>query len=431
MWFFLYNLLSFLFSPIIIMILMVKKRCRPGLAYRLGICLPAFSSTNSSIIWIHAVSLGEALAVAPFIQALHARYPQASILVSTVTETGREVVLQRFGRIAHHSYFPLDWPWVVERFVSRVKPAVFIIIETELWPNVLKRLEERGVPTILVNGRLSSRSFKRYLWIRPFMSQILSKLSLVLVQTERDKERFIELGVSPERVHRTGSMKFDQALPEMSQSSHQMGESIIPVEIGGKWIIAGSTHFEEEMILLRIFQEIINVYPDVNLMLAPRHIERADKLEEAVREKGFKVLRRTTMGNPNEIQGSRVVILDTRGELAQVYRWASLTFVGGTLIPVGGHNLLEPARWAKPVYFGPYTDHCQDIARLLVEAGGGVQVQDEHELLASLMHGLSDQAWRERVGDAAKEVVLKNQGVVKRNLTLISEIMDSRLTSNR
>ncbi len=426
MWFLVYNLLNILLSPVIIIILLAKKRCRPGLMQRLGIRLPHPTPKDKPVIWIHAVSLGEATAVVPLIHAMHERYPWALIMVSTITETGREVVQERLPGVAHHCYFPLDWPWVVRRYVENMRPAVFIVVETELWPNVLRYLSSHGVPTILVNGRLSSRSFDRYLWVRSFMAQIVSMMSLILVQSERDQDRFVKLGVSPERIQCTGSMKFDQADSKNVQPVDHTLDTIRTIERDEEWIIAGSTHPEEELMLLRIFQEISRVHPQVNLLLAPRHVERANKLEQTVRNLGIRVFRRTKMGNHNEVPGPRVMILDTRGELAQVYKLASLTFVGGTLVPMGGHNLLEPARWAKPVYFGPYTDHCQEIATLLIDSGGGVQVQNEKELLASFMRGLNDPEWRERMGHAAKGVVQKNQGVVQRNLDLISRFIDGR-----
>ena len=426
MWFLAYNFLNILLSPVIIIILLAKKRCRPGLWQRLGIRLPESIPGDKPVIWVHAVSLGEATAVLPLVHAVNERFPGAWVMVSTITETGREVVRERLSGAAHHCYFPLDWPWVVRRFVERLRPAVFIVVETELWPNVLKYLWNHGVPSILVNGRLSSRSFDRYLWVRSFMAEILSMMSLVLVQSERDQDRFVKLGLSPDRVHCTGSMKFDQVEALKDQSFDGIVDWIRAGDHDEEWIIAGSTHSEEELMLLRIFQEISRVRPQVNLLLAPRHIERAEKLEQTVRNHGFNVCRRTKMGEPKKVSGPRVVILDTRGELAKIYGLASLTFVGGTLVPVGGHNLLEPARWGKPVYFGPYTDHCQEIATRLLEAGGGVQVQNEKELLTNLMRGLNDPDWRDRTGQAAKRVLQKNQGVVQRNLELISRFIENR-----
>ena len=428
MWFLLYNLLSIVLSPAVVAILLLKKRCRRGLWQRVGIRLADPTPSGNPVIWLHAVSLGEATAAVPLVRAMHERYPQVVIMVSTITETGREVVEQRLGDVARHFYFPLDWPWVVRRFVRQLRPTAFIVVETELWPNLLKCLWHQGVPTILVNGRISSRSFRRYLCIRSFMAQILSLLSLCLVQSDRDRERLLELGASSEQVRLTGNMKFDHISLMDDQRSEDTLSSIVRAHEDEAWIIAGSTHPEEENILLRGFQQLSHIFPHVCLLLAPRHIERADKLEQTVLDLGLKVVRRSVLGKGGEVlQGPRVVILDTRGELADVYAMATLTFVGGTLVPIGGHNLLEPARWGKPVFFGPHTDHCQEIATRLVEAGGGIQAQNEIELIALLKRGLEDREWREGMGHVSKQVVEMNQGVVQQNLDLISGLIDERL----
>ncbi|MEC4675107.1 MAG: 3-deoxy-D-manno-octulosonic acid transferase, partial [Nitrospirota bacterium] len=422
------NLLSFVLSPAVVAILLLKKRCRRGLWQRLGVRLADPAPPGKPVIWLHAVSLGEVTAAVPLVRAIHERYPQVVIMVSTITETGREVVEQRLGDVARHFYFPLDWSWVVRRVVRQLRPAAFIVVETELWPNLLKCLWKHGVPTILVNGRISSRSFGRYLLIRSFMAQILSMLSLCLVQSDRDRERLLELGASSEQVRRTGNMKFDHI---SLMKDHRLEDTLsarMRMKEEEDWIIAGSTHSEEENILLRGFQELSLIFPHLCLLLAPRHIERADRLEQTVLDLGLKVVRRTLLEKGGEaLQGPRVVILDTRGELADVYALATLTFVGGTFVPVGGHNLLEPARWGKPVFFGPHTDHCQEIATRLIEAGGGIQAKNEIELLALLKRGLEDREWREGMGRIARQVVEMNQGVVQQNLELMSGLIDEGL----
>ena len=429
MWFFLYNLLNVLFSPVILLTLMAKKRCRKGLGQRLGLILPELGPVYAPVLWVHAVSLGEASAVIPLVHRLHDSYPTAKIFVSTITETGREVVVDRLSQVAHHCYFPLDWPWSIRRVIRRLQPAVFIVVETELWPNVLRYLRSHGVPTILVNGRLSSRSYVRYHWIRPFMKQVLGNLTLGLVQSGRDAERFMALGLSQDRVKPTGNMKFDQG-PHLNDGMILgLSRAIILERMGEGWIVAGSTHAEEERILLQVFQKLLILYPSVKLLLAPRHIERTEKLEHTVRDLGLKVIRRTTLGHSMEVGDSQVLILDSRGELAQVYGLATLAFVGGTLIPVGGHNLLEPARWGKPVIFGPFTDHCQETATVLLNGGGGIQVQNEEQLLDQWIRGFADPEWRKRVGMAAKEVVSKHQGVVEENFQLIKGFIDGHVNS--
>lgn len=431
MWYLAYNLVLFLTSPLIVVTLMAKKRCRRGLLQRMGVFLPELEPSRQPVLWIHAVSLGEVLAVVPLVLGLRARYPFLKMKVSTVTETGREAVEQRLSGIVDHCYLPLDWPWTVLRYVRRIRPAAFIFVETELWPNLFRCLHRHGVPTILVNGRLSSRSFQNYRLIRGFMARVLSTLSLCLVQSDRDWQRMVQLGAPLKQVHRTGNMKFDQEMNVDLNSTVSIKPGSIGLAPGEELIVAGSTHAEEEDAILKCYEQVCREYPTVVLLLAPRHIERANQVEESIKAYGMKVVRRSQIQNQNDWAqspgGPRVIILDSLGELASVYCWAWVAFVGGTLVPVGGHNLLEPAGWGKPVFFGPFTDHCAETARLLLQGGGGAQVQNWEELAAFFLESFRNRAWATQMGRSAREVIHEHQGVVQRNLSFIAEVLEPEI----
>ncbi len=426
MWYGLYNVILILAFPVILCALLLKKRCRSGLLQRIGWIVPRGWDSRQNVLWIHAVSLGEVSAIVPFVTALHHQYPAVRIIVSTVTETGREAVRQRLPNIATHCFLPLDYPWIVNRFITSLNPIGFLVVETELWPNLLRSLSCRGIPSVIINGRLSSRSFSRYQWIRPFMRQILSTVALGLLQSGRDERRFVELGALPDRMHRTGNMKFDLTMNGGSASQPSIQRSAFRLSEDERLLVAGSTHPIEEEILLKSYRELIRSCSNVVLLLAPRHIERCDVLVQTIEDFGFPAVRRSRLlgGVAQEAVGPRVILLDTRGELAQVYGLAFMAFVGGTLVPVGGHNLLEPPVWGKPVCFGPYTDHCHEIADLLIESGGGIRVRNGRELTETFVKGMQNQAWVSQIGLSVRKVIDDNQGVVERNLAMVAEVID-------
>jgi len=429
MWHLLYNGLLLIAAPIILVILLVKKRCRRGLAQRFGFSAPPIHSDHRPLIWVHAVSLGEAVAVTPLVKELHRRHPQYRFVVSTVTETGREAVEQRLAGIAEHLYAPLDFPWIVSRLISHLRPALYLFVETELWPNLLRGLHRQGIPIAMVNGRLSTRSFARQQWgpVRSFYRTMLQRLSLCLMQSDRDVERIVALGADVGSVQRTGNIKFDQPLPISSESDSIRAN--LRLHEGERLFVAGSTHPGEEEALVDCYRSLVTHVPSAVLLLAPRHIERVEQVETMIRARGIIVQRRTTLPaiEGTVPAGPRVIILDSRGELAAFYREAEATYVGGTLIPVGGHNLLEPAVWGKPVLFGPYTDHCAEIASLLVEAGGGLRVRDAEDLTREVIRLFEQRDECAKMGRSARAVVEQNQGALK----LTVEAIETLLTFHR
>jgi len=436
MWYLLYNSLLLLVSPIILFVLLAKQRCRRGLPQRLGLrAEPPASGPDgrAGCIWIHAVSLGEVVAVAPLVRELRRRYPETRLVVSTVTETGREAVEQRLEGVAEHRYAPLDFPWVVNQAIDRLKPSLYIFVETELWPNILRSLQRRNVPSILVNGRLSTRSFERQRLpvIRDFYRTMLNMISCCLMQSERDAQRMIELGAEPSRVRCTGNIKFDQPIPKAGAGGTAVSKAALGLTDRELLLVAGSTHPGEEEAIVNAYRILSPEFPELRLVLAPRHIERAAQVEQMILVKGLTVSRRSTGEQaPMAGEGARVLVLDTRGELALLYRDAVVAFVGGTLAPVGGHNLLEPAVWGKPVLFGPHTDHCAEVAALLVKAQGGSVVRDEQALVQDLRALLRDPAALQRMGQAAQRVVADNQGALQRSAEVIATFLPAREASN-
>ena len=431
MWYLLYNMALVIGAPFIVVALFLKKRCRRGFTQRVGLALPKVGDPKAEVLWVHAVSMGEVLAIISFVSAIHKAYPELKIIISTVTETGRESVENRLMGIAQHCYLPLDWPWTVRRFIKHVRPKFFIVIETELWPNLLKELHANGVSAALVNGRLSTRSFYRYLHVKSFMKEVLGCFNLCLVQSDRDAQRMIELGANPEHVHRTGNMKFDIELAVLDGQSKPVTFELLGLHPYEALVVAGSTHSKEEGVLLSSYKEILSIHANVVLLIAPRHIERSDEVVETIKSFGFEAVRRSTIEDNGKRLLSkngkaRVILLDTRGELASVYALAKVTFVGGTFVPVGGHNLLEPASWGKPVLFGPFTDHCQEIANLLLESKGGKKVRDASEMASLIVSILDDEDLACRMGRSARQVVLENQGVVKRNVELLQLLLQSQ-----
>lgn len=419
MWKVLYNIGLLFAAPVIVGILLATPRCRRGFLQRIGWQHPPSDRLQSTqpLMWIHAVSLGEVVAVSPLVKALHDRHPELRYVVTTVTETGREAVEQRLAGIAEHRYAPLDFPWAVAGRIRREQPVLYIFVETEIWPNVLWTLQDQAVPSVLVNGRLSSRSFGRQDLpvIRSFWRAVLQTLTLCLMQSARDGERIVALGADPARVHVTGNIKFDQPVPGVGVDTSLRRS--FGLQEGEQLILAGSTHPGEEEQLVSAYRQVITRYPSTVLMLAPRHIERVDRVEAMLRDAGLEVQRKSRIREKRS--GPRVIILDTRGELARAYHEAVVAFVGGTLVPVGGHNLLEPAVWGIPVMFGSYTDHCAEVAALLSEAGGGRRVAGVEDLVVSLEEWLGQPETRYQAGQAAKQAVLDNQGALIRSLEFI------------
>jgi 3-deoxy-D-manno-octulosonic-acid transferase len=365
--------------------------------------------------WIHAVSVGESAAAVPLVEGIRRRWPELGIVMSTTTPTGARIVRERLADAAAHRFFPVDLPGPVGRALDAARPRFFIAIETELWPNFLRGLARRRVPAMIANGRISDRSFRRYRWVRRLMRRVLADVTIFAMQTEEDARRIIGLGAPPERVVVTGNLKTDLR-PEPAADPEGWRRRL-GLDAAARLWIAGSTHRGEEAVVLDVFARARARCPQLALLLAPRHPERAAEVEELVHGRGLAAVRRSHLSA--EAPPGAVVILDTVGELATLYALAEVVFVGGSLVPVGGHNLLEPAMHGKPVLTGPYTSNFREGAELLQQSGGALVVTDAPELERELARVLEDPGLARRMGEAARAAFAGREGAVSATLDLI------------
>lgn len=368
--------------------------------------------------WIHAVSVGEAATAAPLVRGIHARWPSMGIVVTTVTPTGARIVASELGRVATHRYFPLDLPGAVRRALGAVRPRFFVGMETELWPNFLRAIAARGVPSMIANGRISDRSFKRYRLVKPLVARMLSRISVFAMQSEEDARRIVALGAPADRVVVTGNLKTDLA-PSAATIDWA---PLLGLDDRDLWWIAGSTHRGEESAILDVFVRLRAREPRLRLLLAPRHPERAEEVERLIAERGLRPRRRTTLGAA-PAEGDAVVLLDTVGELADLYRHAAVVFVGGSLMPFGGHNMLEPALRRKPVLYGPHATNFRDSAALLERASAAVVVDDATQLETQLARLLGSADLRREMGEAGFAAVASRQGAVAQTLALVERVL--------
>ncbi|MSQ66621.1 MAG: 3-deoxy-D-manno-octulosonic acid transferase [Gammaproteobacteria bacterium] len=369
-----------------------------------------------SPIWVHAVSVGEVGAAAPLIRELRERYPFRDILITTTTPTGAASVARQFGETVHHAYFPYDIPWAVSKFLRRFKPRMLLLIETELWPNVLHQCTQQHTPVVLVNGRMSERSARRYRYLGQLVHGMLAQLTMVAAQTLADAERLRHLGVPRSRLAVTGSLKFDVHLPA---SIFEEGAAIRrELGVSRPVLVAGSTREGEEIILLRAFRLLRHQFPDALLVVAPRHPERFEAVAELIRREGWHCLRRrdqTACGVATE-----VFLLDSMGELLRFYAAADVAFVGGSLMPLGGHNMLEPASLGVPVVTGPHVFNFLEISSKLVAVGALRIAADAPALVDTLAHWLANPDQRDDAGLAGRQMVAHNRGATVSVLELLA-----------
>jgi 3-deoxy-D-manno-octulosonic-acid transferase len=396
-----------------------------SLRQRLGFLPIAFNVDAEESIWIHAVSVGEALTARALATDLKARYPRLRLFLSTTTMAGQQVARRSLSNVDAVFYFPFDWTFIVRRTLRLVRPRLFIMMETEIWPNLLRECRRRGIKTAMINGRISNRSFPKYKLIRPFIRRVLADVDRFCVQSEESARRLIDLGANPAQVSVTGSLKFDSLELPAATSHGRPRERVLrffQLSSSRTAVVAGSTLRGEEAAVLRAFARIKTMMPGAIAILAPRQPERFVEVERLAREAGFVTVRRSELPIDAEPRAD-VVVLDTIGELAQLYQLATAVFVGGSLVDHGGHNILEPAVFGKPIVFGPYMHNFKEIAEAFVTNDAAIQVQSERELDDTLLSLVNDPVRRARLGAAARALVAANRGAKTKTLEVVGELL--------
>ncbi|MBA0159651.1 lipid IV(A) 3-deoxy-D-manno-octulosonic acid transferase [Pectobacterium versatile] len=419
----LYTIILYLIQPLIWLRLWLRGRKAPAYrrrwGERYGFCAEKVKPDG---IMLHSVSVGETLAAIPLVRALRHRYPNLPITVTTMTPTGSERVRSAFGDTVYHVYLPYDLPCALKRFFDQVRPKIVIIMETELWPNLIAELHKRDIPLVIANARLSERSAAGYKKIGKLMRHILQRITLVAAQNQEDGSRFIDLGLKRSSLKVTGSLKFDISVtPELAARAITLRRQWAPHR--PVWI-ATSTHEGEEAIVLAAHRQLLGTYPDLLLILVPRHPERFSTTQALAENLGFTYTLRSSGEQPPA--NTQVVIGDTMGELMLLYGIADLAFVGGSLVERGGHNPLEAAAHAIPVLMGPHTFNFKDICNKLDQADGLITVTDADSLGKEVGKLLADEDYRLYYGRHAVEVLHQNQGALQMLLTLLEPYLPQR-----
>ncbi|HXS73569.1 MAG TPA: lipid IV(A) 3-deoxy-D-manno-octulosonic acid transferase [Rhodanobacteraceae bacterium] len=375
-------------------------------------------------IWVHAVSVGEVNAALPLIRALRRRYPQMPMVVTTVTPTGSERVRAQLGDEVFHVYLPYDLPRAVRRFFDRIRPSLAVVMETEIWPNLFHICGERRIPLVIANARLSERSLRAYAPVHRLVAQALRNVDHVAAQSHADARRYRTLGADPARVSIAGNLKFDMPLP---QGVRERGEDLRRQwgEQRPVWF-AASTHEGEELAVLEAHLDVLRRLPDALLLIAPRHPERFRTVEQSARNLGFSVCTHNGAERPG--LNCQSFVIDTMGAMMRHYAAADIAFVAGSLVPIGGHNVLEPASLARPVLVGPYTFNFEEITRSLIDAGGARRVESPGELGPAVLELLRDAPLRRHMGACARMVFARERGAVRRTMILIERIFARRRT---
>ncbi|HEY1484181.1 MAG TPA: 3-deoxy-D-manno-octulosonic acid transferase [Candidatus Acidoferrum sp.] len=418
-----------------------------NLGERLGFSVPGVQglpADRPGAIWLHAVSVGEALSGVALARCLKEAYPQRPLVVSTTTLTGYTLAKERMPFADAVIFFPFDWAFSVKRVLEAVKPALVVILETEIWPNFLRETNKRGIPVIFLSGRISDRSFARWqkwfgsfgFFLRPLLASALQKPAVFLMQTDADAERIRSLGAPPDRVKVSGNLKYDQELPDPTPLAEWLAEEC---KRRGRWplIVAGSVVATEEPLALIAFGVVQGDFPKALLVLAPRKPERFNAAAEFIDESHRKFVRRSELSvagaspSASSSNGSSipddatVLLLDSIGELASLYRIADGAFVGGSLVNSGGHNILEPAAFGKVPVFGPSMENFAAISSRFLEAGAAIQVESPEDAGVEWIHLLKDPAKMSRMGTAARQLVESSRGALDRALSEIQRHMDN------
>ena len=372
---------------------------------------------NRPVFWIHAASVGEAAAAAPILEEIRRLLPDAVLAASLITHTGYATAKRLLAKADVLFYLPPDSQGNVRYLINKIQPSVFVAVETELWPNLLKELNEHECALVLANGRISDQSHWGYPWLGPLLKDMLSRIDLFLMQSEQDADRIRDLGANPDCIIVTGNTKYDNPQPIWTEEIETHWRDIFHLSTDETLWIAGSTHAGEESVVLDTYMELKKVHPNLRLMLAPRKIERTREIEELAAERGLTSSRRSENNCPAEI-----IIIDTIGELAGLYMLSDLVYVGGSLVPIGGHNIMEPMACGKPVLVGPHMENFRAVTEFCLDTGAIRQVEDGQTLLSHVEELLSDPILLHAMGEQGQAVIAVNQGVAIRTAEEVAKL---------
>jgi 3-deoxy-D-manno-octulosonic-acid transferase len=419
---FLYNLLTYFLLLPYAAYWFVRALMNPIYRHKIWQRFGAAYPELDQCIWIHAVSVGEVVAAAPLVRALQRLYPELPLLVTTVTPTGAARVASLFGDDVHHAYIPFEMPIAINSFFRSTKPQIALVMETEIWPNLYHGCGVRRIPLVLISARISPKSVDSYRKLLPLFKETLSHGIVIAAQSKADAERFISLGASTARTRVTGNIKFDIELPEgLAESGAELRERFFP---GRPVWIAASTHDNEEKIVLDAHDSLLQTYPSLLLILVPRHPGRFLLVREFLDKEGFTAVSRTEQ-RPCSTE-TQVLLVDTMGEVTLFYAASDVAFVGGSLVPVGGHNLLEPAALGVPIITGPHVFNAQEIADSFVKDSACRMVADSSELAATVSELLANKEKARELGANGLNILNSNRGALRRLLDVIEPLLAKR-----
>lgn len=418
---FIYSVFLYVLSPFVVLKLFLNSFSNDEYRKRIGERFGniSFKQNSQPVIWLHAVSVGETQAAKPLVDRLIKQYADYRLVITTITPTGAVTVKQLFGESVEHFYLPYDLPHAVNKFISTIRPELLIVMETEIWPNLLYCCRTHGTHTALINARISDKSYSGYKKLAGLTRLALDKFDLLIAQTDKDAERLVQLGAKKELTRVSPNLKFDI---NIASSIYEQGQAMRRfLSVDRPVFIAASTHEGEEEIIFAVYKEVVKQVPDCLLILAPRHPDRVGMIKEIALDSGLSVVLRSEHDSYHS--GAQVFLIDSLGELSLFYACADVAFVGGSLVPIGGHNVLEPASVGLPVITGRHIANFQEIIEKLQQNNAVVMVNGLNELVSTVLEFLADANKRHDYGERAKQVVLDNQGGVREVMELLEKFL--------
>ncbi len=430
--YFIYNILAVILLILALPVFVVRTIREQGFAERFKQSFGRLPEetldkvAGKDAIWVHAASVGEIVATSPIVKEIKRELPDIPIVVSVVTASGYDMAKRIIPEASGIIFFPLDLPYLTYSVAAKIRPQAFLMVETELWPNFLKTARELNIPAMMVNGRISDKSVNRYAYFRSVLNDMLNTIVKFCMQSEIDAEYIIRLGADPSRVVVTGNTKFDQNYTELTPAEREQLTLSLGLEDAEHVIVAGSTHRGEEELLYSAFRQIREHFPHMQLIVAPRDTMRADELVELAVQHGFTAVRRTKLSAQKVVTKQDIVIIDTIGELGKIYGLGDIVYVGGSLVPKGGHNILEPAAHGKPILVGPHMFNFKDSYALLSKHGVCLTVHNGADLAETMLKLLTNEELRQKLGRDALAVINANRGASQKSALYVKEMLHQR-----